>query len=397
MLSLGGWLRQPAPPPKPPELVSINADALSEFQSEDDLPFDESRTPATITALRRARASFEGGPGTRAGRGTRSWITYVAAAAALAQIPVVGLWLGQSGIDYVRGVGTVRIDASRPGVEVVVDGEVRGQTPLELTLPAGTRQIELRQGGTTRSVTLPVARGESTGRFFEFEDEPVAAAAPTARLGTLAIDTTPAGVPVLVDGVERGVSPLSLGDVPAGSHTVAVRFRTGLVERPIEIESGATASLVMTMPRLPGTLSGWVSFDTPLTLRVSENGELLGTTEVGRLMLPVGEHMLDLVNEQLGYRGQLPVQVTAGQTIVLPFTPPVAPVSINAQPWAEVWIDGERIGETPIGNLSRTIGRHEVVFRHPQLGERRESLLVTLREPARLAVDLRQPGGRAGQ
>jgi hypothetical protein len=65
-------------------------------------------------------------------------------------------------------------------------------------------------------------------------------------------------------------------------------------------------------------------------------------------------------------------------------------LSLNASPWAEVFVDGERIGETPIGNLSRPIGRHEVIFRHPQLGEHREVVVVTASGPTRLGVDLRK-------
>jgi len=69
---------------------------------------------------------------------------------------------------------------------------------------------------------------------------------------------------------------------------------------------------------------------------------------------------------------------------------PNAPLSINAQPWAEVWVDGNRIGETPIGNHQVRIGSHEIVLRHPDLGERRQSVTVTLTTPARVSVDMRK-------
>jgi hypothetical protein len=69
---------------------------------------------------------------------------------------------------------------------------------------------------------------------------------------------------------------------------------------------------------------------------------------------------------------------------------PKGTIAINAVPWAEVWVDGEKIGETPIGNLSMTIGTHDVVFRHPDLGEQRHKATVTLTAPARLSVDLRK-------
>jgi hypothetical protein len=97
------------------------------------------------------------------------------------------------------------------------------------------------------------------------------------------------------------------------------------------------------------------------------------------------------VNDALGYRSSRKIAVVAGQTTSSRVEMPSGSLSINAQPWAEVWVGGERIGETPIANLSRAIGSYEVVFRHPQLGERRENVVVTLQQPARLGVDMRRP------
>ena len=50
---------------------------------------------------------------------------------------------------------------------------------------------------------------------------------------------------------------------------------------------------------------------------------------------------------------------------------PRGTVNINAQPWAEVWIDGKKMGETPLANLSIPLGVREIVFKHPQFGERK--------------------------
>jgi serine/threonine-protein kinase len=69
---------------------------------------------------------------------------------------------------------------------------------------------------------------------------------------------------------------------------------------------------------------------------------------------------------------------------------PKGSVALNAAPWADVWVDGERLGETPIGNVSLPIGNHDVVFRHPELGEQRHTVTVTLNGPARLSVDMRK-------
>ena len=64
-------------------------------------------------------------------------------------------------------------------------------------------------------------------------------------------------------------------------------------------------------------------------------------------------------------------------------------MNLNASPWAEVFIDGQRVGETPIGNLTVALGSHEVLFRNPQLGEKRQSISVTLAAPVRLSVDMK--------
>jgi serine/threonine-protein kinase len=63
-------------------------------------------------------------------------------------------------------------------------------------------------------------------------------------------------------------------------------------------------------------------------------------------------------------------------------------VSINAQPWAQVWIDGNLIGETPLANLTVSAGEHEIIFRHPQLGERRETTIVKSGVQTRISATL---------
>ena len=86
------------------------------------------------------------------------------------------------------------------------------------------------------------------------------------------------------------------------------------------------------------------------------------------------------------------MQVTAGSTATVRVDVPSGPaLNINALPWAQAWVDGKPVGETPIGNYQVSVGTHEVLFRHPDLGERRQTVVVTLKGPARVSVDLRKP------
>jgi hypothetical protein len=168
--------------------------------------------------------------------------------------------------------------------------------------------------------------------------------------------------------------------------------REGLtVQHTVTIQAGVTATLVAPLGSASaGPSSGWVSVSAPFALQIFEDGRLVGTSETDRIMVPAGRHSFDLVNDTLGYRVTRVVQVQPGKTATVGIELPNGIANLNALPWAEVWIDNRRIGETPIGNLSLPIGPHEVIFRHPEFGEKRQAISVTPSAPVRLSIDMRK-------
>jgi hypothetical protein len=136
-------------------------------------------------------------------------------------------------------------------------------------------------------------------------------------------------------------------------------------------------------------LAGHLSVAAPVPMHVYARGRLVGTTEAETIMLPVGSHELLLENTAVGFRVTRTVAVQAGRTSSLRLDAPNGTLNVNAVPWAEVWLDKQRLGETPIGNLQAPIGSHDVVFRHPEFGEKRTSVLVTLKGPVRVSMDMR--------
>ncbi len=74
----------------------------------------------------------------------------------------------------------------------------------------------------------------------------------------------------------------------------------------------------------------------------------------------------------------------------MPVPVPNGTVSLNALPWANVWVDGREIGTTPIANIDLPIGSHDILWRHPQLGERRQTVTVTAKTPLRLVMDFKK-------
>ncbi|HEY7497081.1 MAG TPA: PEGA domain-containing protein [Vicinamibacterales bacterium] len=283
--------------------------------------------------------------------------------------------------------GSLTIQTTPTALPVLIDGRAAGRTPLTVALSPATYAIKVGEGDQQRDLTVHVTAGSSVLQHLELSA--AAAPAPVATTGALLVQTEPLGQMVAIDGVERGASPLTLAALAAGDHVVTVRGARGTIRRTIGVKAGETVSLLVT-PVAPSTPApGWLSVRSAARLELREEGKLLGTTETDQLMLAAGTHDIELVNDAIGYRARRQIDVRPGETAVVPVELPYASVNINAQPWAEVWMNGERVGETPIANLSKRVGTYEVVFKHPELGERRETMTVTLRQPSRLGVDMR--------
>ena len=129
---------------------------------------------------------------------------------------------------------------------------------------------------------------------------------------------------------------------------------------------------------------------SPFELHILEGERLIGSSAEGPVLMTAGRHELDLVNTAFGYRARRVVDIKPGQIVSLAVTPPNGSVSINAMPWAQVWIDGNSVGETPLGNVSVPLGEHEIVFRHPELGERREKAIVRSDRLTRVSANLQR-------
>ena len=281
--------------------------------------------------------------------------------------------------------GSLRIESDPAGAEVRLNGSPRGATPLSLSVPPGNYTLTVQRGTDIKELPVSVTNGATTVHHFTWADPPAAAAAET---GNLSVATDPIGGEVAVDGEERGIAPLTLRSLPIGQHRVVVRARGTTYTRTVQIEAGATASLFFGGGQ--AAVPGSIALSSTVPVQVFEDKRLIGTSDMDRIMLPAGEHFLELAADTVGFRTTRTVRVTAGQTAALSVDLPRAPLSINAVPWAEIFIDGNRLGETPLGNLPQTLGPHEIVFRHPQLGERRANVVVTMKETNRISMDMRQ-------
>jgi hypothetical protein len=151
----------------------------------------------------------------------------------------------------------------------------------------------------------------------------------------------------------------------------------GVGATPAALTSEARRSDIdLPRPRRAVPRSGGLRLLSPIDLHVLEGDRLLGTTSGGTIVASVGTHDFELVNTALGIHLRQTVTFRPGQITQLSLEIPRGRISVNADPWAEVLIDNESIGETPLANVGVTLGEHTIVFRHPEYGERHESVVV---------------------
>jgi PEGA domain len=301
----------------------------------------------------------------------------------LAAMGAAVYWADRLKVPTAPLTGSLRIETDPPGAEVRVDGTLKGTTPMALTMAAGKHLVVVQHGTNAKQLPVDITTGAVTVHHITWTDAPAAA---PADVGSLIVAADTAGGQVNIDGEDRGAAPLTVKNLAPGQHKVVVRSAGATYTRTVQIEAGATASLVI---GASGVSPGWVSVSTPVAVQVFEGQRLIGTSDIERIMLPSGDHDLELVAESIGYRASRRVRVAASQTTTLALEMPKTAVSINAVPWADVSIDGTRLGETPIGNVSIALGPHEIVFRHPQLGERRVTAMISLKDANRVSMDMR--------
>jgi hypothetical protein len=182
-----------------------------------------------------------------------------------------------------------------------------------------------------------------------------------------------------VDGVSYGRGPVKIPDIAPGTHLVVVESEWGTNEVEVKVETGRANSVTV-------ATAGWLEFKVPIALEVSEGGKRYGTSSQGRVMVPSGRHHFELTNQDVALRLRQFVYVQPGEVVQVPVELPMGMINLQSDQVAEVFIDGESVGQTPQLSVPVALGRHEVTFRHAKLGEVKYPVVVTLAAPVRISV-----------
>ncbi len=155
-------------------------------------------------------------------------------------------------------IGRLEIRSRLPGVDVAIDGETVGRTPVlsAVSVPAGKHQVELRRRGySTARREIDLREGATAELALEPEED---ASAPASDMARLRLEVSEAEAEVHVDGRARGVyrAPLPL---PAGPHRLRIE-RAGFepLERDIDLPAGGEAGVRVTLNPTPETRAAYV-------------------------------------------------------------------------------------------------------------------------------------------
>lgn len=314
----------------------------------------------------------------------RRWLT---AAAAVVLLVGSGALFGRHYWNVVpaavaEATGTLVVSTNPAGVSVIVDGQPRGVTPLTLELAPGSHELKLAADGEPRIIPLTITAGSTVSHSLEMPKA-------DPRTGQLVVRSEPTGARVTIDNLPVGNTPITIDGLTPGPHTVVLATDVSSVTQEVNIQPGIAANLTVPMSMPQGVpLSGWITIEAPAEVQIYEDERLLGTSHTGRILMTAGRHDVTLVNTALGYHSTRSVTVAPGKVATMKLDWPSGSVALNAQPWAEVWIGGENVGETPIGKISLPIGTHEIVFRHPQLGQQVVRATVNTTATTRVSVDM---------
>jgi hypothetical protein len=208
------------------------------------------------------------------------------------------------------------------------------------------------------------------------------AGAPPAgrKIGRLVVVSTPEGARVLMDGRDRGVTPLTLDEVAAGSHTVVLRSDAGTVTRTVTVAADKTAQVNEAI------FSGWVHVSAPFDLQVGEAGRGLRLDDGNQVMLTPGAHELTFENRRFGFAATRRIDVKPGDRTTVTIDVPPSKLTVNTSEPAEVTVDGAAVGSAPLSDIDIALGTREIVVTSAGGVERRQTVTVTV-EPVLLDID----------
>ncbi|MBW2509235.1 MAG: PEGA domain-containing protein [Deltaproteobacteria bacterium] len=268
-------------------------------------------------------------------------------------------------------------DDATSGAAVRIDGEPSGNVPLRKTIAPGRHLVQVgKRGFVTYSKWVDLTAGQVL-------DIPVTLEPQAPKTGSLLITADVTGLPVLIDGQNRGGTPLVVDGLTEGEHLVEIESPGEgyqAFSKTVVIKANERTTIDATIRIAPELGSLRVIASVPGAI-ISLDGQDIGVAPAARAGLKPGEHVV--MARAVGYEPvEQSVTVIAGRerVVSLRFTTPAtdsARILVRASiPEATVLIDGEDYGNPPVTIEPAETGTHSIVVRAPGYREVRRTCSV---------------------
>jgi len=272
-------------------------------------------------------------------------------------------------------VGTAAFDSLPAGALVFVDGKPVGTTPVRVELNPGPHAVEFKLKDATRTQTIQIAKGLELPVNVEWNPR---------KKGGLQITSTPTPAKVLIDGHERGQTPLTLDDLSVGSHTVLIDSAAGSVRRKVEVTDGRTETLTESI------YPGWLHVSAPIDVTVSDGGKGLQLDAAHRVLLKPGVHSIRVDSRELDFSLTRQVEIEPGGTAHVAVEVPTSTLTVSGSTGADVFVDGVKAGEIPLVDYQVKLGTRDVMVVGKSGVTKHVTVTVTT-QPAQIDVALTPP------
>ncbi|MCK4938574.1 MAG: PEGA domain-containing protein [Methanosarcinales archaeon] len=132
--------------------------------------------------------------------------------------------------------GSISVSSNPSGANIYLDVTSKGTTPKTISnVPIGSHTIKLTKPGYNDIYkTITVGSGEMVLVSETF----------TTKTGLIKIDSSPSGASVYFDDTNEGTTPITLNDIPVGSHTIKLT-KSGYndIYKTITVSSGKTTTV----------------------------------------------------------------------------------------------------------------------------------------------------------
>ncbi len=176
--------------------------------------------------------------------------------------------------------GLVLIESAPEGVEIEIGGAHRGRAPLLLTdLPLGRYRLKASSTGyVTREVEFQVESRIPQKVAVELASDSA----------QVAIESTPPGAAVTVNGLSRGTTPCTVDRLPSGDNRIALVLADYLpFEQAVKLQAGEAQTIKVTLKPVPASLS---VMSTPSGARIFVDNEVRGQTPLAIETIEPGVH-----------------------------------------------------------------------------------------------------------